>query len=106
MDVKGWIGQTNIKAYKDRSLKPPPFPYIIIMVSEDRRGDDITNCGILEQNVTLELYSGKMDTAAEKKIENALDEIEKDYTKRRTWIDEEKMYMTVYTFYVIEKERK
>lgn len=105
MDVKSWIEKTGIDTSENRALKPPGYPYIIIDVEESTRGDDITNAGILEQTVTLELYSDKLNALAEKKVEIAFDEIERDYAKRRRWIDDQKLYMTNYSFLVVEKVR-
>ena len=102
MEVKSWLAQIGCKVKENRFLKPPPFPYIVFHVAEEQRGDD-NGIGILEQDITIELYSEEMNCGTEEKIQSLLRELKTKYEKRRTWIESETMFQTVYTFHVVEK---
>lgn len=102
LDVKAWLETTGLKVAEERFLKPSPLPYIVFLESTDVGGADFRNC-IANRDISVELYSGKIDVAAELKIEALLNEKSIEYKKNRTWIDSEKFFQTVYDFNLVEK---
>lgn len=92
------------KTFKEtRFLKPPNTTYAVFMDSYTRRGADGLNL-IRDHAYTIELYSYKADPKAEARIEAALDALGLEYDKAdRYWIQEEQLYLVVYTFNFTEK---
>lgn len=105
LDVKSWLETTEMKVAEERFLKPPALPYIIFLESTNTRGSDDQNC-IIEREISVELYSEKIDKDAENKIENLLNGKAIQYKKDHTWIETEKFFQTVYDFNLIEKNRR
>lgn len=107
MDIKEWFENgTKLEIKELRYLSPPPLPYNIFVDDTVHRGADLKN-NIIEHNVSIEHYSNTIDVAGEKIIEAFLDKEKKHYDKNREWLNEEKLFITVYeldTF--IEKVKK
>lgn len=101
-DVKAWLEDTGMKVEEEQFPKPPPLPYILFNEDIDVSGADNKNC-IANRNVTIELYSGKIDKIAESKIEVLLNKKSIQYKKNREWIDSERFFQTIYDFELIEK---
>lgn len=97
-------GLVEGKTFKEtRFLKAPKTTYAIYLDSYTRRGADALNL-LKEHTYIIELYSYTPDLEAERKIENALDNLGLEYTKDdRYWIQEEQLHQVVYTFDFIEK---
>lgn len=96
MDVKEMLETgTGLKWKELRYLKTPAFPYFIFIDDTYTRGADLY-ISIIEHNLTLECYSEVIDTENEKKIETFLKSEDYQYNKSREWLNEEKMYMTIY----------
>lgn len=102
LDVKTWLETTGMKATEVSFKKPPPLPYIIILESEDVRGADTKNL-IRDRDITIELYSDKIDKEAEQKIENLLNEKSIEYKKDRAWLESGRFFQTMYDFNLLEK---
>lgn len=81
-------------------MKPPPLPYIVFTESKVAYGADLRN-NISDRAVGVELYSEKIDHAAETLIETLLTAI--NYKRDRTWVETEMFFQTVYDFNLIEK---
>lgn len=97
----GFVENETFK--ETRFLKPPKTTYAVYMDSFVRRGADNLNL-IKEHSYTIELYSYTSDPEAEARIEEVLDELGLEYEKDdRHWIQEEQLYLVVYTFNFIEK---
>ena len=92
------------KTFKEtRFLKPPKTTYAVYMDSFTRRGADNLNL-ITEHDYTIELYSYTPDPEAEARLEKSLDDLGLEYYKDdRNWLNDEQLYMVVYTFNFIEK---
>lgn len=107
MDIKTWFENgTKMKIKELRYLKMPPLPYNIFIDDTVYRGADLKN-NIIEHNVVIEHYSETIDTENEKIIENFLNSENRSFEKNREWLQEEKLFVTVYeleTF--LEKVRK
>lgn len=107
MDIKTWFEDgTKMKIKELRYLKMPPLPYNIFIDDTVYRGADLKN-NIIEHNVFIEHYSETIDNENEKIIEDFLYSENRHFTKNREWLQEEKLFVTVYeldTF--LEKIRK
>lgn len=107
MDIKKWFEDgTNMKIKELRYLKMPPLPYNIFIDDEVYRGADLKN-NIIEHNVVIEHYSEAIDESGEKIIEEFLNNENKQFEKSREWLQEEKLFVTVYELEMfLEKVRK
>lgn len=102
LDIKDWLSKTGYKAAEIRFLKPPQLPYIIFTEEQDIGGaDDLNN--IINRKITVELYSEGIDSEAEMKIENLINDESFNFKKNRTWIESEKFFQTMYDFEFVEK---
>ena len=102
LDIKTWLETTAMKVAEERFLKPPELPYIVFVDKKDIRGSDSKNC-IADRDISIELYSERIDVTAESTIEMLLREKEIHYSKGRTWIPSEMFFETIYDFELIEK---
>ncbi|MCT8978307.1 hypothetical protein N4T77_17095 [Clostridium sp. CX1] len=102
LEIKSWLETTGMKVAEERFLKPPALPYIIFLEEVNVSGADNKNC-IVDRNISIELYSDKINREAESKIDALLNEKVIEYRKNRTWIDSEKFFQTVYDFNLVEK---
>ena len=102
LDIKDWLEATDLIVSEERFINPPPLPYIIFMEDSDISGADSKNC-IASRDISIELYSLKVDHISEKTIENLLNEKAMSFKRDRIWIDTEGMFETVYDFNFVEK---
>jgi hypothetical protein len=99
-DVKTWLETTGLKVAEERFLRPPALPYIVFTESRKIYGADNKN-KIASRNISIELYSEKIDTASENCVESLLNGI--DYNKDRIWIQSDLFFQTIYDFELVEK---
>ena len=86
-----------------RFISPPRQTYAIYLDSFKRRGADYLNL-IKEHVYTIEIYSYTPDPDAEARLESILDKYGIEYEKEeRYWLQEEQLYLVVYTFNFTEK---
>ncbi|MBR0575683.1 hypothetical protein KCG48_04925 [Proteiniclasticum sp. BAD-10] len=103
--VKDILTAAGVQYKEVRFLQPPAGTYAVYFDAVSARGSDSTIL-ILEHTSTIELYSPNIDTDAEAKIEFELFLRAMEFGKQdRTWLKDEQIYMTVYTFDYIEKRR-
>lgn len=102
LDVKTWLEITGMKVAEERFKSPPQLPYIIFTDDRDVGGADNKNC-LVNRDISIELYSEKINKEAESKIEDLLNEKAIKFKKNRTWIDSGKFFQTVYDFNLYEK---
>lgn len=107
MDIESWFKEgTGLDIRELRYLKTPPLPYNIFIDDQTFRGADRRN-NIIEHNLIIEHYSESKEKSNENVIETFLRNEEIHFEKNREWLEEEKMFVTVYqldTF--LEKIRK
>jgi hypothetical protein len=107
MDIESWFKNgTGLDIRELRYLKTPPLPYNIFIDNQIYRGADMRN-NIIEHNLTIEHYFEKKENSNEEIINKFLKNEEIHYEKDTEWLEEEKMFVTVYqldTF--LEKIRK
>lgn len=107
MDIKEWFENgTGLKIKELRYLKTPNLPYNIYIDDEIYRGADNKN-NIIEHTITIEHYSENPENSNEKIIEKFLNDEELRFNKKREWLQDEAMFVTLYeleTF--LEKVRK
>lgn len=76
----------------------PPFICYLLPGSDNFSADGRVYYKINE--VHIELYTDLKDLAVEQKVEDVLDEHGIFYNKSETWIESEKLYEVLYTFYL------
>lgn len=101
-DVKSWLETTGYKAAEIRFNKPPALPYLLFIDDTNVGGADEKNF-TADRNISIELYSERIDREAESKVEALLNEKAIKFKKSRNWIDSEKFFQTVYDFIIYEK---
>lgn len=106
MDIKKWFEEgTKMKIKELRYLTPPSLPYNLFIDDKLYQGADLKN-NLIEHNLVIEHYSEDIDDENEKIIEDFLNAELKKYEKNREWLNEEKMFVTVYELEpFIEKQR-
>lgn len=104
LDVKNLLEQTGLKVGEVAFLKPPALPYIIILEDKEELGSDKVN-NIINRDITIELYSEKINKEKEESIEKLLKSKSLKFKKERVYVDSEKIFETIYTFSIYEKER-
>ena len=76
----------------------PPFVCYLLPGSNNFSADGKVYYKINE--VHIELYTDLKDLAVEQQLEDVLDEHGIFYNKSETWIESEKLYEVLYTFYL------
>ncbi|MPM06453.1 hypothetical protein SDC9_52754 [bioreactor metagenome] len=103
LDVKELLKMTGLEVAETSFLKAPSLPFIIFLQDVEETGADIRN-NITARNVTVELYSARINEEKEKNIEDLLREKLIKFRKERVYIDSQKFFETIYTFSLYEKE--
>ncbi len=103
IDVKAMLEETGLKVAENCFLRPPALPYIVFLENSNFSGADNKIC-LLERDITVELYSSKIEREKEKAVEEILIKNSVEFSKERTWIDSEKIFQTVYDFNLYEKK--
>ncbi len=101
-DIKKLLEKTCMKVAETCFLNPPPAPYIIFTDDIEVTGSDNKNC-IYNRDISVELYSERINREKEILIENLLNKNSIEFEKNRTWIDSENLFQTVYDFFLKEK---
>lgn len=78
---------------------PPPFITYQFAYSNDMMADNHNYVGI--ETFQVELYTTKKDPTTEKLVQDKLKELQLPYSKIGAWIDEEKIYQTIYEIQLI-----
>lgn len=102
LDVKAWLETLTLKVEEEKFSRAPSLPYIIFTEKRNIVGADLKVC-IANRNISVELYSNKIDKEVESNIETLLRDKSIEYEKYRTWIGSEEYFQTVYDFNLIEK---
>lgn len=76
----------------------PPFICYLLPGSSNFSADGKVYHKINE--VHIELYTDLKDLTVEQQVEDVLDEYEIFYNKSEVWIESEKLYEVLYTFYL------
>ena len=96
MDIKKWFEDGTGMTIKElRYIQKPTLPYNIFIDDKVYRGADLQN-NIIEHNLTIEHYSETINTPNETIIEDFLNKEHKKFEKNREWLDDEKMFVTIY----------
>ena len=98
--IKQWLETTGMTVAEERFLKPPALPYVVFTETTIVGGADDKNL-IADRQISVELYSDKINVTAEQIVESLLNEIH--YTKSRIWVQTEMFFQTVYDFTLTEK---
>lgn len=102
--VKDILEAVGLSYKKSRFLKPPNSIYAVYTDDSSGRGSDEKNL-LTEHNITIEVYSKKINEEMEIKIENELDERGIEY-KKQDWyyIESEQLFQLIYEFSYIKKK--
>jgi len=102
-DIETWLETTGMKVAEVCFINtPPPLPYINFIDNSETSGPDDLNC-IADREISIELYSSKIDKVSEGKIEVLLNEKAIKYSKEHVWITTTKIMSTIYGFSLTEK---
>lgn len=102
INVKEMLEETGLKVSENCFLRAPELPYIVFLENSSYSGADNKIC-LLERDITVELYSSKINREKESELEKILITNSIEFSKNRTWIDSEKFYQTIYDFNLYEK---
>ncbi len=78
----------------------PESPFICYLLPGSNNFSADGNVYYKINEVHIELYTDLKDLAVEQQLENVLDEHGIFYNKSETWIESEKLYEVLYTFYL------
>ena len=96
------LGETQIPFayhhFAEGESPEPPFICYLLPGSNNFSADGKVYYKINE--VHIELYTDLKDLAVEQQFEDVLDEHGIFYNKSETWIESEKLYEVLYTFYL------
>jgi len=106
MNVEEFLNNGTGLKWKELRYIQAPYPWFIYIDEKYFRGADKLN-NIIEHNLTLEYYDETINNSYEAKIESFLDKEGFFYEKNREWLDNEKLWITIYSLDTfIEKLRK
>lgn len=103
INVKEMLEETGLKVAEDCFLRAPALPYIVFLEKSNCNGGD-NKVFILERDITVELYSSRINREKENELEEIFIKNYIDFRKNRIWIDSEKVFQTVYDFSLYEKK--
>ena len=103
INVKEMLEETGLKVAEDCFLRAPALPYIVFLEKSNCNGAD-HKVFILERDITVELYSSRINREKENELEEIFIKNYIDFRKNRIWIDSEKVFQTVYDFSLYEKK--
>lgn len=103
MDIREYIErETGLPTAEVAFTKPQKLPFIAILDRTDEDGDDY-HARVMSHDLTVELYTERIDHEHEKKLEAAFTKQNWKISKDRTWIQSEKMFETIYNTNFMEK---
>lgn len=105
MDIKAFIeGNTGIKTADTAFRKPQKLPFITFIDKQRIEGDDELGRILIEHDLSVELYTEKLESdMCEKKLEALFLSCKWKYQKDRLWLADEKCFETIYSMSFIER---
>ena len=95
LKVTGYpVAYSHFTATTNNPLPTPPYITYLSAYSSNLKADNMVYEKI--DNLQIELYTNKKDLAAEKKLEDLLDQNEIAYESTETWIDSEQLFQKIY----------
>ena len=88
------VAYSHFTATTNNPLPTPPYITYLSAYSSNLKADNMVYEKI--DNLQIELYTNKKDLAAEKKLEDLLDQNEIAYESTETWIDSEQLFQKIY----------
>jgi len=88
--------------FVDTPQNPAPKPPFIVYreaYSSDVMADNINYVGV--SNIQIELYTDHKDLTAEAAVQNKLKELGLPYSKTGTYLEDEKLFQTIYEIQLI-----
>lgn len=103
LSLKSWLEGTGMTVGEIKFRTPPKLPYIIFRTSDSITGSDDENL-VITRDVTVELYTDKIDEVSEKAITDLLDAKAFAYEKDREWIATDSFFQTTFDFTITERK--
>ena len=105
IDVNALLQSTGIACRKTKFASPPKAAsYCVYFDAVSNEGPDLVPGLLRRHEISIQLYEYKPDEAAEHALETVLDGAYIDWSRSdREWIQEEQLYLVVYTFSFFEK---
>ena len=88
------VAYSHFTATTNNPVPTPPYITYLSVYSSNLKADNMVYEKI--DNLQIELYTNKKDLAAEKKLEDLLDQNEIAYESIETWIDSEQLFQKIY----------
>lgn len=88
------VAYSHFTESPNNPLPKPPYICYLSAYSSNFKADNKVYTKI--DNLQIELYTTKKDLAAEKKLENLLDENDIIYETTEEWIESEKLFQKIY----------
>lgn len=100
-EIKEKLDKLGIPVAYLQFSKPQKLPFMVYFEA----GGEVTGADDFNlyrrKNIVVELYTAKKDVKLEHRLENLFRDI--DMAKSvDTWLDDEKMFMTAYTFEIVQ----
>ncbi|NTZ20933.1 hypothetical protein EXW96_26460 [Paenibacillus sp. JMULE4] len=93
------VAYSHFVSTPENPAPPPPFITVQFAFSGDVMADNLNYVEV--SNYQVELYTTKKDVATEKLVQDKLKELRMPYSKTATWLDEEKLFQTIYEIQLI-----
>ena len=88
------VAYSHFEVTPQNPAPKPPFITYKFAYSSDLMADNVNYVEI--PNIQIELYTDKKDLAAEIKVQDKLKELGLPYSKTETYIEDEKLFQTIY----------
>jgi hypothetical protein len=93
------VAYSHFVSTPENPAPPPPFITVQFAYSNDVMADNLNYVEV--SNYQIELYTAIKDVSAEKRVQNKLKELRLPYSKTGTWLDDEKLFQTIYEVQII-----
>lgn len=103
LNLKTWLEETGLTVGEVKFRTPPKLPYIIFRTSDTVTGPDEANL-LITRDVSVELYSEKIDEVSEKAITDLFDAKAFAYEKEREWIATDSFFQTTFDLTITERK--
>lgn len=107
IDIKALVSSTGLTIRATRLVDKVPAngrPYCVLFDSEELIGPDFAPGMLRRHSQTIEHYDYKIDSESRLALESALASAGLEYTRSDTeWLQQEKVYQTLFNFQQMEK---
>lgn len=105
LDLKILIeSKTSIPTADTAFTKPQNLPFCVFLDRQDTDGDDRKNVQVIEHDLAVEFYAARIDSANESKLEELFKQQGWEYTRERTYLQDEQCFETIYQMNFTERK--